>query len=88
MATSSRPTGDHYPQTGNSWHETVQSKPKVQGVLLDKDYAEHIQKLVCHEIHRIRYRLSAPWLHAGEKDAIEKELWLLTDIEKELNEQL
>ena len=50
--------------------------------------AEHLQKLVCHEIHRIRWRLSSPWLPVSEKEAIESELWLLTDIEKELDDQL
>lgn len=57
-------------------------------VSLCLDYAEHIQKLICHEIHRIRWRLSSPWIPVGEKEAIESELWLLTDILKELDEQL
>jgi hypothetical protein len=57
-------------------------------ITIPKVYAEHIQKVLCHEIHRIRWRLSGPWLPSGEKDALESELWSLTDTEDLINDQL
>lgn len=54
----------------------------------DTEQIEHIQKLVCHEIHRIRYRLSSAWIPTAEKDALEIELWRLLSIETDINDQL
>lgn len=61
---------------------------KVDVIVLPTGFAEHLHKVVCHEIHRIRYKLFSPWVPAGEKEAIESELWLLEDIEKEIHDQL
>lgn len=53
-----------------------------------KEDVEHIQQIICHEIHRIRYRLSSAWIPVAEKDALESELWRLLDIETDINDQL
>lgn len=59
------------------------------GITFDsKEDVEALHKLICHEIHRIRYRLSSAWISSAEKDAIEDELWRLVDIETNINDQL
>lgn len=59
------------------------------GITFDsKEHVELVHQIICHEMHRIRYRLSSAWIPVAEKDALESELWRLIDIETNINDQL